>query len=91
MVKLQRAYQSAESEIQCIEKSLTHLEVNTILCLLISGIGYSIMQHFIYFFIYFKKDYLFVRERAHKQGKKRADGEAGSLLSKEPNAGHDPS
>lgn len=50
MVKLQRAYQSAESEIQWIEKSLMHLEVNNVLCLLISGVGYSIMQHFVYFF-----------------------------------------
>jgi len=30
------------------------------------------------------------REREHKQGEQQAAGEAGSLLSKEPNVGLDP-
>jgi len=31
-----------------------------------------------------------LRERAHKQGERQAEGEADSMLSREPNAGLDP-
>ena len=46
-----------------------------------------------FLFIYFKDFYLFTwdreRERAHKQGEGQAEGEADSLLSKEPDVGLD--
>ena len=46
---------------------------------------------------FFNEDFIYLligqreRERAHKQGEGQAEGEADSLLSKEPDAGLDPS
>jgi len=45
---------------------------------------------YIYVCIFFLRFYLFVRERAHKQGEQQAEGEAGSPLSKEPDVGLNP-
>jgi len=46
------------------------------------------------FFKFFKKDFICQRgrerQRAHRQGERQAEGEAGSLLSREPDVGLDP-
>ena len=49
-----------------------------------------IPKFFGFFFFKILFIYLSERERAHKQGERQAEGEAGSLPSKEPNEGLDP-
>jgi len=52
-----------------------------LMCVFLIGMN----QHFFFNFIYFLG-----RQREHKQGEWQAEGEGGSPLSKEPDAGLDP-